>query len=325
MTEIPPPSTLAPARERKLLLVRLCNWVGEVVLSIPAIDALAGAGWDVHLYGKSWAPALLQGLGYPVSVRVAGLGAVAQLRGIARQSHPRPRRASALLLTRSFSSALETRAAGMRPSGYAYDGRSFLLTHAYPRPAGLHAAADYWHLAHRFLGRDTPFAVSRAYLAPSPAQVQKAHDLLAAEGLGHAGYTVLCPFSGSDDRDGGKVWPGFPALHAALLAEGARTLVCPGPGELERSAAQFPGASILPGVDLGTYAALMQAAARVVANDTGPGHIAAAVGARLVGVYGPRSSAIWGPIGPRVRLLHGTDAWPEVETVLGLVRAIDRL
>ena len=125
-------------------------------------------------------------------------------------------------------------------------------------------------------------------------------------------------------RLGDRYVPGRPPLLRGVRVA-AQSREGPGPGELERSAAQFPGASILPGVDLGTYAALMQAAARVVANDTGPGHIAAAVGARLVGVYGPRSSAIWGPIGPRVRLLHGTDAWPEVETVLGLVRAIDRL
>src|ERR1700676_2187401 len=58
---------------RTALVVRLCNWVGEVVLSLPALQRLAAAGYDLHLVGKRWAPALLEGSGWPVDARAPGL------------------------------------------------------------------------------------------------------------------------------------------------------------------------------------------------------------------------------------------------------------
>jgi ADP-heptose:LPS heptosyltransferase len=69
-------------------------------------------------------------------------------------------------------------------------------------------------------------------------------------------------------------------------------LICPGPGEEKPIAARdFPGCITLPGVGLGAYAALLRDAALVVANDTGPGHMAAAVGTPLVSVLGPTDPA----------------------------------
>jgi len=53
----------------------------------------------------------------------------------------------------------------------------------------------------------------------------------------------------------------------------------------------------------------------VIANDTGPGHLAAAVGARVISIYGPSSSATWAPLGSKVVFLHAA-AWPSVARVL---------
>ena len=65
-------------------------------------------------------------------------------------------------------------------------------------------------------------------------------------------------------------------------------------------------------------------AAAVVANDTGPGHMAAAVGAPLVSVLGPTDAARWAPWGPTVRVAQRTGgAWPDVDEVLALVQASD--
>ncbi len=306
---------------RGALLVRLCNWVGEVVLSLPALRRLEAAGYALHLYGKGWAPALLAGTGYPVTVRHGGLAAAtSQLRALRRQlardcPQAPPR---SLLITRSLSSAMETRLAGLRPSGYAYDGRSLLLQHAYPRPRGLHAAQEYWHLVSCFLGREAPFPQAVGFVA-SAAQHAQASALLAAQGLHEGGYLLFCPFSGADDHEDRKVWPGFAALAARLQQQGRRIVVCPGPGEEAAAAARVPGAVLLNGVDMGVYGALLRAARAVLANDTGPGHLAAATGVPLVSLYGPRSVAAWAPLGPNVQLLHDTAGWPSVEQVAALL------
>ncbi|MGO1541588.1 MAG: glycosyltransferase family 9 protein [Luteimonas sp.] len=301
---------------RGALVVRLCNWVGEVVLSVPAIRRLSAAGYAVHLVGKGWSPSLLEGLGLPVTVRAGKLRpSIHQLRALRSnlaREHPEAPPGS-LLFTRSFSSALETRLAGLRPVGYAYDGRSPLLAEAYPRPRDTHAGREYWQVVNEFLREPLPFPAELG-LTPSPAQFQRARELLAAHDVSPDSYVLLCPFSGSDDHEDLKIWPGFPVLTAHLHEKGVVTVVCPGPGEGKLARQRAPGALLLNNVDLGTYGALLALAGAVVANDTGPGHLAAAVGAPLVSVYGPTSISAWTPVGSRVSLLHGAD-WPDTATV----------
>lgn len=309
------PAASSPA-PKGVLLVRLCNWVGEAVLSLPALRRLAAAGYELHLYGKSWAPALFEGAGWPVTVRRAGLqAATAQLRTLRRtldSTEPQ-----ALLMTNSFASALEMRLAGFAPSGYAREGRSLLLRHAYRLPRfahAAHAAHAYWHLADSFLGVDEPFPTTLGW-TPSDAQREQAQAILAQHGLAPRSFVVLCPFSGPDDRKSQKVWPGFRELAHALQAEGVPVVLCPGPGEEAAAAVSAPNATCLPGVDLGVYGALFELARSVVANDTGPGHLAAAAGARLISLYGPHSVATWAPIGTNVRLFHDASTWPTADTV----------
>jgi heptosyltransferase-2 len=294
------------------LLVRLCNWVGEAVLSLPALRRLATAGYEPHLYGKRWAPALFEGTGWPVTVRRGGLmEATAQLRDLRQRLDSA---GPALLMTNSFASALEMRLAGFAPSGYAREGRSLLLRAAYRLPQFTHAAESYWHLAGSFLGSEAPFPASLDWAA-SDGQRAQALALLAGHGIAPDSFVILCPFSGPDDRENRKVWPGFGELASALHASGIPVVICPGPGE-ETAAVELTSRAIcLPDVDLGVYGALFELARSVVANDTGPGHLAAASGARLISIYGPKSIAAWRPIGTRVRLFHDTAQWPSVDCI----------
>ncbi|HUO79526.1 MAG TPA: glycosyltransferase family 9 protein [Steroidobacteraceae bacterium] len=313
-----PAAARGPSPARPPLAVRLCNWVGEVVLAVPTLRRLEAAGYELRLLGKGWAPALLEGAHWPVVVRAHGLlAATRQLaelrRGLAERTAA-GRRPAALLLTKSFSSALEARLGGWDAVGYARDGRSFLLAQSYALPRFAHASHAYWHLASRFLGSDAPYPTA-VTLTPSAAQAARAAALLESHGLAARPYLVLCPFSGADDREARKVWPGFAALGRRLAERGVAALVCPGPGEDARAEALLPGATRLGGLDLGAYGALMARAQAVVANDTGPGHLAAGVGARLVAVYGPRSVAAWRPLGARVTLLH-SPGWASVDEVL---------
>jgi len=243
--------------------------------------------------------------------------ATEQLRGLRRTINAATT-PPALLMTNSFSSALEARLGGFSPSGYAHEGRSLFLRHAYRQPSFAHAAHSYWHLAGSFLGTDEPFPKSLGW-TPSEAQRKQAQALLAQHSLAPESFVVLCPFSGPDDRENLKVWPGFKELAVALQAAGLTILLCPGPNE-ETAAAALANAISLPNVDLGVYGALFELARCVVANDTGPGHLAAAAGARLISLYGPHSVAAWTPIGPSVQLFHDV-SWPTVDSVAAAVLA----
>jgi heptosyltransferase-2 len=311
------------AENKRPLAVRLCNWVGEVVLSMPALRRLEAAGYQLYLVGKGWSPALLEGTGWRVLVRPKGSWAAArQLRNLKTQlaaAMPSARTtAQALLLTKSLSSALEARLAGWPTFGYAHDGRSLLLSAAYALPHFEHASHAYWHLVDCFLGERAPYPVI-AELSPSAAQRHAADALLASRRLVANQFVVLCPMSGADDTARRKVWPGFAELGRLLQQRSVPFIVCPGPGEEQATAAALPQALQFPGIDLGIYGALLARARCVVANDTGPGHLAAAVGARLVSIYGPQSVAAWSPLGRRVVLVRLPNAWPDVASIAAAV------
>lgn len=313
-----------PTPERRPLIVRLRNWVGDVTLSLPMLQRLSAQGFDLTLLGKGWARDLLAGQGWPVQVLAkTGRERMAQLRQLrASQRHDRSpgRGIDALCLPDSFSSALEFRLAGLRALGHAWEGRSLLLGRAVPRQRGVHELQVYWQLGDALLGKPAPLP-GRIELQPTPGQRASAQALMQAHGI-EPGCVLICPFAGGTWNQQDKTWPGFAAFVAGTLpAFGRRVVVCPGPGEEERIAReQFPGALLLPGVDLGVYAALLKNAALMLSNDTGPGHMAAAVGTPLVSVMGPSDPSLWHPWGPGVQVLGGQGLWPDESTVLQAVR-----
>ncbi|MES2889860.1 MAG: glycosyltransferase family 9 protein [Pseudomonadota bacterium] len=319
----PPASSPTP----RPLIVRLRNWVGDVVLGIPALQLLASHGYDLELVGKGWAGSLMAGHGWPVHTRPASLRPrVAQLKALRQQAMARDptfdRRENALVLPTSFSAALDMRLAGLKAVGYAQEARGWLLQRDEPIRYGGHALVSYWELACRFLRTEQPPPAQIGWRV-APSHERQAQALMHAHGLS-PGFVVICPFAGGTFEKLDKTWPHFPAFTAALLklaAEQGRTVVaCPGPGEEKIVTGQHPGVTLLSQVDLGTYAALLGHAGLVVSNDTGPGHMAAAIGAPLLSVLGPTKPEQWAPWGPTVEVLRQWPEWPTVEQALDLTR-----
>ncbi len=99
-----------------------------------------------------------------------------------------------------------------------------------------------------------------------------------------------------------KRWP--PARFAGLAAwlherHGLRSVVIWGPGERELASsiaeASAGAATLAPPTNVGDLLAIARGARLVVSGDTGPLHIAAAVGAPIVGLFGPTDPARNGP------------------------------
>ncbi|MDP1902174.1 MAG: glycosyltransferase family 9 protein [Rubrivivax sp.] len=302
------------------LIVRLRNWVGDVTLAVPMLQRLADQGYALQLVGKGWARDLLAGHGWPVHALPKAMSdRVALLRRLKAQAGAADPgfggRMNALCLPDSFSSALEFRLAGLRALGHAYEGRSLLLARAHPRPRGMHELEVYWDLGSALLGVSAPVPATIG-LRVSPAHEAQADALCRAHGIERE-CIVICPFAGGTWAKQDKTWPAFAEFAARELpAFGRSVVVCPGPGDEEAMAREhFPAARLLPGVNLGVYAALLQGAALMVANDTGPGHMAAALGTPLVSVLGPSDPALWRAWGPRVQLVRGAGTWPTVAAV----------
>jgi ADP-heptose:LPS heptosyltransferase len=102
-----------------------------------------------------------------------------------------------------------------------------------------------------------------------------------------------------------KRWPPsrFAAVASALRSvHGLSSVVLWGPGEepmaRQVAAGSSGAATLLPQTSIADIAALARGAALFVTGDTGPAHIAGAVGAPLVGIYGPTRPSRNGPWSP---------------------------
>lgn len=306
------------------LIVRLRNWVGDVILGVPALHLLQLHGYQPSLIGKGWAQALLAGEDWPTHRRAATMRErVAQLAMLRREARSVDagfdQRENALVLPTSFSSALEARLAGLQPVGYAQEGRGLLLKRAEPITYGGHALVSYWELACRFL-RIEAAPPQRIDLKTAPTDQQAADALLAACGI-RPGFIVICPFAGGLFEKQEKTWPAFTEFTRTLLTRGRDVVACPGPGEDGIITGQYPGVHLLPGVMLGVYGGLLRRAALMVSNDTGPAHLAAAVDAPVLSVLGPTKPEQWAPWGPQVQVLRHWPRWPSVDEALAAVDA----
>lgn len=132
----------------------------------------------------------------------------------------------------------------------------------------------------------------------SPADDRKAASLLE-----HGPFIALAPTASWE----GKIWPAprFAALFQALAARipGARAVILGGPGETEAALAApllqaLPGAINLVGqLTLPEVVACLRHVTLFVGNDSGLMHLAAAIGAPTLGLFGRSRASEYAPAG----------------------------
>ena len=318
---------------RRVLVARLDS-LGDVVLAGPAIRAVAAHAEAVLLTGPrgSSLASLLPGVrGHlewdcpwignpPVPPTAEHLAALGRLVADAAVDE-------AIILTSFHQSplplALELRRSGVpRITGLSEDYPGSLLDvrvtsrdlpwglHEVDRALGIAAAAGFP------LPADDDGLPALA--VPDPGAPDAASDPLAdllpgelrAGGLPPAGeYVVVHP--GADVP--ARAWP---AGHAAALvrllaAQGVTVVVTGSPAErgLTARVAGTDGIDLGGRTDIPTLARVLAGARAVVAGNTGPAHIAAAVRTPVVSLFSPVvSAASWAPRGAPVVLLGQQDA-----------------
>jgi hypothetical protein len=169
---------------------------------------------------------------------------------------------------------------------------------------------------------DVPFAPLRV----SEAARTAARTWLAARGIGAGEALVLQPGAGNP----AKIWPGFPTLARRLQDAGLRVVALAGPADhaVVRSllaAGAVHEDALARDWGLPKIAALLSLAWAAVGNDSGPTHLAAAVGCPTVAIFGPTDPATWAPVGPRVEPVEGRGAgaaWPALDAVEAALRRV---
>jgi len=289
-------------------------WLGDCALAsalIPSVAALSGA--PIQLWCRPAQRALFacdpdvgEVLAYDPRREHRGLAGLWRLRRAVQRSRLRP--AALWILPDSLSSALAGAVSGVRLRiGYSGQGRTALLSRRLgppPRREG-HWLEERARLLAPFLPSGPPDLQPRLHLDPAAAARLAAK--LAARELDAARCVVLVPGATYGPT---KRWPGFAALGAALPA-GLPLLVVGSAAERPLAAAlatalaaQGRAALDLCGaLDLGELAALLAQARCTVSGDTGPMHLAAAVGGRVLGLFLSTSPEWTAPRGPQARWL----------------------
>jgi ADP-heptose:LPS heptosyltransferase len=173
-----------------------------------------------------------------------------------------------------------------------------LLTHAYARGAGEHAAQTSLAVARLTIEAlsATTHVIDQVAQFTVPRGAEAKADTLW-NGLNGKRVIGLHPAAGAQL----KSWPidRWASLANCLLAEGASIALIGGPSDrelLESIHQRTRGcATVFCGQPLEVSAALYARCALVVSVDSGAGHLAAAVGVPTVRLYGPAPPSVFGP------------------------------
>ncbi|ARP97402.1 glycosyltransferase family 9 protein [Bordetella genomosp. 13] len=316
--------------EISCLYLRLPNWVGDVCMSLPTVRLLQATGIPLVLCARPWAQDLLAGVEKQGFVPMRGkwradrAAVAAHRRGLGA----RAKDTRGILLPDSLSSAAVFRLAGVPSAGYRDDGRSLLLRWPLAKPpAGLHAVQSWHHLARSALRLwnlpQGPAEPDRLLDLPlTEAHRQAAEAALRDSGLADKPLVLIAPTATGLHRGKVKVWPEFDGLTRALQADGHAVAMCPPPAEAEQARRNAPTAQVLPPLSLGAFAALAARAALVVCNDSGVSHVAAAVGARQLTLFGVTQPQRTGPWSPDAICLGSDGNWPSLAEVRTQVRTL---
>ena len=210
----------------------------------------------------------------------------------------------AVVLERGFWLALLPLLAGI-PVRAGFDSGGRGLTHTLPvGVAGVRHEAERYLACARAVGATV--LVRRMVFEPGDEARAAAALALASVRPARRPYAVLHPGGGTNPgmRLDEKRWPAerFAAIADRLAADGVTPVVVWGPGEAEvgqrlvRAARRAP-AVVGDALSLAGVGALAAAARVYVANDSGPTHVALAVGAPTVAVFGPSDERRYGPFG----------------------------
>lgn len=302
------------------LLIRLPNWLGDIVMALPALGAVR-ASHPGHLAVA--VPAALA----PLAGAIGGIDAVVPLeaggriRGHEADADAARLRAGAfdraILLTNSFSTAWMLRKAGIRArAGYAGQWRRMLLTEPVSRRAarGADAAPSRHHSRYytrlvgalgfdagarpaRVLVTQATKARARARLGPGPSAAERPLLVVApGAAYGHA-----------------KQYPPerVAAVIERVMAERPLDVVLVGSRGDRDGAAAVESALVARGpqaaggvvnlagrTDLAELMGLVALARVVLSNDSGAMHVASALGTPVVVPFGPTDEHATAPLGP---------------------------
>ncbi len=302
----------------KRIVVRGTNWVGDAVMTVPALRQLRRLFPKAHitLATRSWAEGLFADADFFDDLLVHEGGG---LRSVVQQVRQWRKREFdvAVLFPNSLETALVASLSRVPLRiGYATEGRQALLSHPISLPewrSSKHEVFYYLKLIAELewlVNQDQTFLDSQPHGSLEVSETRKAaaRSLLRAHGIETdedptSRLVALCPGSINSRA---KRWPAerYAALADRFVKElKAKVLLVGSAAELDVSeavSAQMSQRAInLTGkTNLAQLVSVLSLVDLLVTNDTGPAHIAAALGRPTLVIFGPTNPLTTRPFSP---------------------------
>jgi len=303
----------------KKIFIRGTNWVGDAVMSIPAIREIRRLFPAAHisLLVRPWVRDVYSAVEFADEILIYDKRGIHRgLAGFYRLVADLRRRQFdlAILLQNAFEAALTARCSGIpRRIGYARDGRSFLLTDACvidPAVRKMHQV--YYYLGILFpLGMPAQPTGSDRRDLPSIAigiadsDRNAAKEMLRLKGIAE-GDVVIGINPGAFYGEAKRWFAGRYAAVADDLADRyqARIVIFGSPADCaiaEEVAASMKRPSLLLAgqTTLGQFMGLIKECRLLITNDSGAMHLAAALDVPQVAIFGSTSEIATGPLSSR--------------------------
>ena len=311
--------TNVDAESIKRVVVRGTNWVGDSVMTVPALRALRRVlpHANITLAIRPGAQGIFSEADFIDDVlvynRKNAFSVVPQIREWRRRNFD-----LALLFQNAFEAALIPFLASVPLRlGYATESRQALLTHPLELPdwrSSRHEVFYYLYLVTAleqilFGSSSICEAAPDASIAISEERKAEANDLLRAYGIREEDSVVaICPGSVNSRA---KRWPAeaYAALADRLIESRRRVLLIGSQEEADVSQDVMSRMRHEPVVltgktTLDQVTAVLATVDLIVTNDTGPAHIGAALDRPTIVIFGPTNPLTTRPFSPAAEILR---------------------
>ncbi len=302
------------------VLVRSPNWVGDAVMSIPALNAIRNSRVDaeISILARPAVAALFSGQSFADrileyenrGIHQGWLGREKLIRRLRGEKFD-----CAVLLQNAFEAAwLAWRAGIPERIGYARDARGALLTKSVgvPRAGEIPAHESYYYLE---LLRRAGWMDSYGELASIRLQITEATREAAEAALHRAGArdgAWRCAIAPGASYGAAKCWPPerFASLADRLISECDADVIFFGtPGEKEIitricSMMKSRAISLAGETSPRDLAALYSRCSLFIGNDSGAMHVAAAAGIPVIGIFGSTDPEGTAPVTQQFSLIR---------------------
>lgn len=319
--------TQARIENIKRIVVRGTNWVGDSVMTVPALRALRRLVPDaeITLAIRPWAKGLFADADFIDELLIYDRKGISSVIGQIGQWRQR-RFDLAILFQNAFEAALIPFMAGIPfRFGYATEARQFLLTNPVPRPEWRASRHEVFYYLYLIAALEQLLAGTNSVCDNEPDTALYLSDSRKAEALAllhtsgireNKTLVAICPGSINSRA---KRWPAerYAALADRLITTGRAEVLLIGSKEEQDVSNNVVSQMkqkpiVLTGkTSLDQVTAVLGVVDLVVTNDTGPAHIAAALGSPTLVIFGPTNPLTTRPFSPVAEILrHPPDCAP---------------